>query len=154
MRRKKNKHRLFKSIVAVILLMGIGLLFFRNLNNTVRTLGSGKDTPVDKVVKREVVKKINTAADGTQDQEKKAYLVKAADFLNKQPMSKIMELASNEQQASQALQSEEGIPKDIADEKVHEIFTSPEYSTIREKISNGDYYGAYDEYKKISQQSK
>ncbi|WP_429976005.1 hypothetical protein [Enterococcus sp. DIV0086] len=154
MRRKKNKHRLFKFLVAVILLMAIGLLFFKNLNNEARTLNSGKDTPVDKVVKREVVKKINNAAEGTQDQEKKEYLTKVADFINKQPMSRIMELVNNEQQASQALQSEVGVPKNIADEKVHEIFTSPEYSMIREKISNGDYYGAYNEYKKISQQSK
>ncbi len=151
---KKQSRKGFKFflslIIIVIILIGI-VVFFPSLNNTWRSV-SGNDTPADHAVKTQIVKRLK--AEKTGNAQKDQLIDRGTSVLNKTKMSTIMQAATEKQKAANLLQKTTAIPPQRAQTIVNAVFSDPQLTSTRQAIAQGDWYQAYQDYEKLSDQQK
>ena len=147
-RRARRKKKIIWSIIlGIVLLLVLAVVFFFPLNNTVRNI-TGNDTPTDQVVKSQLVKRVEAEKNGDASHDKK--ITEAAQALEATKMSTVMSAADNQKQAAQLIQDSSSLSKTQSQQTAKELFTNDKYATLRSDIASGDWYSAYNEYKKLS----
>jgi len=145
--RRNNRKPLIITLVSIVVILVLCVVFFFPLNNVLRNT-TGNDTASDKVVKSELVKKVKSKKTGDPTRDKK--IDRAATVLNKKKMSQIMAAANNQSQAANLIESSSSLTKDQSQKAAQEIFTNDSYTGLRDAISNGNWYQAYQQYQKLS----
>ncbi|KRN98910.1 hypothetical protein [Companilactobacillus kimchiensis] len=145
--RKSNKKPIIITIVSILVVLVLCIVFFFPLNNVLRN-ATGKDTASDKVVKSELVKKVKSRKTGDVAKDEK--IDRAASVLNKKKMSQIMSAADNQKQAADLIENSSSLTKDQSEKAAQEIFSNDNYSGLRQAISDGNWYQAYQQYQKLS----
>jgi hypothetical protein len=123
------------------------VVFFFPLNNVLRNV-TGNDTASDKVVKSELVKKVKARKTGDPTKDEK--IDRAASVIGKKKMSQIMSAANNQKQAANLIESSSSLSKQQSQKAAQEIFTNDSYTGLRNAISSGNWYQAYEQYQKLS----
>ena len=109
MRNRKNKKRLILSVsLTVVALIVLGIIFFFPLNNFLRSV-TGNDTPSDKVVKSELVKKVKSKKTGDPKNDEK--INRAASILGKKKMSEIISAAKSENKTANLISDSSSLSK-------------------------------------------
>lgn len=134
-------------IVSVVVILVLCAVFFFPLNNALRNV-TGNDTASDKVVKSELVKKVKSKKTG--DSKKDAEVSQAATILGKKRMSQLMDAAKNQQKAADLIHDTSSLSQAKSEDAAKEIFSNSDYNGIRNAISNGNWYQAYSQYQKLS----
>ncbi|WP_334333677.1 MULTISPECIES: hypothetical protein [unclassified Companilactobacillus] len=148
MRNRKNKKRLILTIsLVVVALIVLGIIFFFPLNNFLRS-ATGNDTPSDKVVKSELVKKVKSKKTGDSKTDKK--IDRAASFLGKKKMSEIIAASKSEDKTANLIADSSSLTETQSKKAAQEIFSNSEYDGLRNAISDGNWYQAYQQYQKLS----
>lgn len=145
--KKSKKKAILLSLLTVIVIIVLCVVFFFPINNTIRN-ATGQDTPSDKLVKDELVKKIKSK--GETDPKNAKKIDKYADKLNKTKMSTIMKAANNQEEAAQLIEQSSDLSKSASEKAAKEIFTNDKYQGIRSALSNGDWVQTYQQYQKLS----
>jgi len=145
--RRKNRKPLIITLVSIVVILILCVVFFFPLNNVLRNT-TGNDTASDKVVKSELVKKVKSRKTGDPAKDKK--IDRAATVLNKKKMSQIMAAANDQSKAANMIESSSSLTKDQSQKAAQEIFTNDSYSGLRDAISSGNWYQAYQQYQKLS----
>jgi hypothetical protein len=109
---------------------------------------TGNDTASDKVVKSELVKKVKARKTGDPTKDEK--IDRAASVIGKKKMSQIMSAANNQKQAANLIESSSSLSKQQSQKAAQEIFTNDSYTGLRNAISSGNWYQAYEQYQKLS----
>lgn len=145
---KKNKKSLILIIImSLLILVALCVVFFFPLNNMLRS-ATGNDTPSDKVVKSELVKKVKARKTG--DVKKDEKIDRAASVLGKKKMSEIISAANSENKTATLIEDSSSLSKEQSQKAAQEMFSNDEYSGLRTAISNGNWYQAYQQYQKLS----
>lgn len=145
--RKTNRKPLIISIVSIVVILILCVVFFFPLNNAWRNL-TGKDTASDKVVKSELVKKVKSKKTGDPTKDEK--IDRAASVLGKKKMSQIMSAAKDQNKAASLIQDSSSLNQEQSEKAAQEIFSNSEYSGLRNAISDGNWYEAYQQYQKLN----
>lgn len=145
--RKRSKKPLIITIVAILVILVLCVVFFFPLNNFIRN-ATGNDTASDKVVKSELVKKVKSRKTGDPAKDKK--IDRAASVLGKKKMSQIMSAADDQTKAATLIESSSSLSKEQSQKAAQEIFANDSYTAIRQAISSGNWYQAYQQYQKLS----
>jgi len=145
--RRKNRKPLIITLVSIVVILILCVVFFFPLNNVLR-ITTGNDTASDKAVKSELVKKVKSRKTGDPAKDKK--IDRAATVLNKKKMSQIMAAANDQSKAANMIESSSSLTKDQSQKAAQEIFTNDSYSGLRDAISSGNWYQAYQQYQKLS----
>lgn len=144
---KKNKKPLIITLLSIVVILVLCVVFFFPLNNTIRNV-TGNDTASDKVVKSELVKKVKSKKNGDPTRDKK--IDRAASALSDKKMSQIMSAADNQQKAANLIADSSSLSKEQSQKAAQEIFSNDKYSGLRSAISDGNWYQAYQQYQKLS----
>lgn len=142
---KKTKKPLVLTIIISLLVLCV--VFFFPLNNMLRS-ATGNDTPSDKAVKSELVKKVKARKTG--DPKKDEKIDRAASVLGKKKMSEIMSAADSQDKTATLIEDSSALTKEQSQKAAQEIFSNDEYSGLRTAINNGNWYQAYQQYQKLS----
>lgn len=146
--RKRRWPKIVGGLLGLLVVLIIcGVIFFPQLNNTMRAT-TGKDTPADKIVKNELVKKIESSKTG--DSQTDAALNKAASTLQKTKMSTIMKAAKNQTEASALLDRTTGLSASEPKAATTVVFHNAAYTKLRTAIANGNWVAAYKQYQTLS----
>lgn len=145
--RKKNRKPLILIVVSVLVILALCIVFFFPLNNVLRNV-TGNDTASDKVVKSELVKKVKSKKTGDSAKDEK--IDRAASVLGKKKMSQIISAASSQQKTADLIQDSSSLSKEQSQKAAQEIFTNDSYSGLRNAVSDGNWYQAYQQYQKLS----
>lgn len=145
--RRKSKKPLIITIVSILAILVLCVVFFFPLNNMIRN-ATGNDTASDKVVKSELVKKVKSKKTGDATKDKK--IDRAASVLGKKKMSQIMSAANDQTQAANLIESSSSLSKDQSQRAAQEIFSNDNYTALRQAVSSGNWYQAYQQYQKLS----
>lgn len=145
--RKKNRKPLILIVVSVLVILVLCIVFFFPLNNVLRNV-TGNDTASDKVVKSELVKKVKSKKTGDSAKDEK--IDRAASVLGKKKMSQIISAASSQQKTADLIQDSSSLSKEQSQKAAQEIFTNDSYSGLRNAVSDGNWYQAYQQYQKLS----
>lgn len=146
--RKRRWPKIIGGLLGLLVVLIIcGVVFFPQLNNTMRST-TGEDTPADKIVKNELVKKIDSSKTG--DSQTDAALNKAASTLQKTKMSTIMKAAKNENDASALLAKTTDLSTSEAQAATSVVFSNAAYTKLRTAIANGNWVAAYKQYQTLS----
>lgn len=144
---KKNRKPLIITIITILVVLVLCVVFFFPLNNVLRNV-TGNDTASDKVVKSELVKKVKARKTGDPAKDEK--IDRAASVIGKKKMSQIMSAANNQKQAANLIESSSSLSKQQSQKAAQEIFTNDSYTGLRNAISSGNWYQAYEQYQKLS----
>lgn len=144
---KRSKKPLIITLVTIIVILMLGVVFFFPLNNAIRNV-TGNDTASDKVVKLELVKKVKSKKNGDATKDKK--IDRAASILGKKKMSQIMSAANDQDKAANLIADSSSLSKEQAQKAAQKIFSDDSYSGLRKAISDGNWYQAYQQYQKLS----
>ncbi|CAJ1192233.1 hypothetical protein CPR19088_GLDEOEPO_00362 [Companilactobacillus paralimentarius] len=145
--RRKSKKPLIITIVSILVILVLCVVFFFPLNNMIRN-ATGNDTASDRVVKSELVKKVKSKKTGDATKDKK--IDRAASVLGKKKMSQIMSAANDQTQAANLIESSSSLSKDQSQRAAQEIFSNDNYTALRQAVSSGNWYQAYQQYQKLS----
>jgi len=145
--RKTNRKPLIITIVSIVVILVLCVVFFFPLNNLIRNV-TGNDTASDKVVKSELVKKVKAKKNGDPKRDEK--IDRAAKVLDKKKMSQIMSAANDQNQAANLIENSSSLSKEQAQKATQEIFSNDAYNGLRKSISAGNWYQAYQQYQKLS----
>lgn len=145
--RRKSKKPLIITIVSILVILVLCVVFFFPLNNMIRN-ATGNDTASDKVVKSELVKKVKAKKTGDATKDKK--IDRAASVLGKKKMSQIMSAANDQTQAANLIESSSSLSKNQSQRAAQEIFSNDNYTALRQAVSSGNWYQAYQQYQKLS----
>jgi len=145
--RRKNRKPLVITIFSILIILILGVVFFFPLNNMLRS-ATGNDTASDKVVKSELVKKVKARKTGDPTKDEK--IDRAASVIDKKKMSEIMSAANNQDKAATLIEDSSSLSKTQSQKAAQEIFSNDNYSGLRDSISKGDWYQAYQQYQKLS----
>lgn len=145
--RKKNRKPLILIVVSVLVILVLCIVFFFPLNNVLRNV-TGNDTASDKVVKSELVKKVKSKKTGDSAKDEK--IDRAASVLGKKKMSQIISAASSQQKTADLIQDSSSLSKEQSQKAAQGIFTNDSYSGLRNAVSDGNWYQAYQQYQKLS----
>jgi len=145
---KKNKKPLIITLISIVVILVLCVAFFFPLNNFLRN-ATGNDTASDKVVKSELVKKVKSKKTGDPAKDEK--IDRAASVLGKKKMSQIMSAADDQDQAASLIESSSSLSKNQSQKAAQEIFTNDNYDGLRAAIGKGNWYQAYQQYQKLSE---
>ncbi|MFD1430559.1 hypothetical protein [Lacticaseibacillus mingshuiensis] len=149
---RPRKRRWPKILLAIgltlIILIGLGVAFFPQVNNGLRTLAGG-NTPADNVVKDQIVQRIDAAKNGNPDTD--ATLDQVASTLKATKMSTIVAAAQSQTKAADLLQSAASLSSTQAKAAAQVLFSESQLQPLREALAKGDFYGAYKAYKTVSE---
>ncbi|MQS76967.1 hypothetical protein [Companilactobacillus halodurans] len=145
--RRRNRKPLVITLVSVLILIILGVVFFFPLNNLLRNT-TGNDTASDKVVKSELVKKVKAKKTGDPKKDKK--IDKAASILGKKKMSEIMSAANSQSKTQKLIEDSSSLSNEQAQIVAQEVFSNSDYTPLRNAISKGNWYQAYQQYQKLS----
>lgn len=145
--KKSHKKAIWITIITVLVLIVLGVIFFFPLNNAVRNI-SGNDTPSDKLVKSELVKKVSSTKNGNAKHDAKVEKAEAA--LKDTKMSDIVKSANNESDAAKLLQKNSTLSSSESNAAAKTIFSDSKYDGLRQAINDGNWYSAYNQYKTLS----
>jgi len=145
--RRKSRKPLVITLISILVILALCVVFFFPLNNALRNI-TGNDTASDKVVKSELVKKVKSKKTGDPTKDEK--IDRAASVLDKKKMSEIMASAKNQQKAATMIESSSSLSKEQSQKAAQEVFTNSDYNSLRSAISNGNWYQAYQQYQKLS----
>lgn len=144
---KRSKKPLIITLVTIVIILVLGVVFFFPLNNAIRNV-TGNDTASDKVVKSELVKKVKSKKNGDPAKDKK--IDRAASILGKKKMSQLMSAANDQDKAANFIADSSSLSKEQSQKAAQEIFSDDSYSGLRKAISDGNWYQAYQQYQKLS----
>lgn len=142
-RQKTKKHwgrRLLVTIVILLVIIGIGAVFFPQLNNTWRNATGGNDTAADTAVKTQLVKQLNNQKTGNTTTD--AMIDKATAAIQNTKMATLMKAADDQQTAINLL-TNAGVTPTAASVVTKVIYADPSFDTLRQKLAAGDYVGVY-----------
>ncbi|KRK75864.1 hypothetical protein FC67_GL000796 [Companilactobacillus alimentarius DSM 20249] len=146
--RKKSKKPLILTIIcAIVVLLILCVVFIFPLNNMLRSV-TGNDTPGDKAVKSELVKRVKSKKTGDSTKDKK--IDRAASILGKKKMSEIMAAAKSQKKTASLIEDSSSLTRAQSQKAAQEIFSNDEYSGLRKAINDGNWYQAYQQYQKLS----
>ncbi|WP_125588959.1 hypothetical protein [Companilactobacillus jidongensis] len=146
--KKSHKKAIWITLTTILVLIFLGIVFFFPLNNTVRSISGGNDTPSDKVVKNELIKKVDSTKNGDLKHDQK--VDKATKALKKTKMSDIIQAANNQKKAASLLKKNTALTSSQADSATKKIFSDSKYNSLRQSVSNGNWYSAYKQYRTLS----
>ncbi|APX71784.1 hypothetical protein M5C72_01165 [Companilactobacillus allii] len=146
--KKSHKKAIWITLITILVLIVLGIVFFFPLNNAVRNISGGNDTPSDKVVKSELVKKVSSTKNGNAKHD--ANVEKAATALKATKMSTIVNSANNESDAAKLLQKNSTLSSSESKAAAKTIFSDSKYDGLRQAVSSGNWYSAYNQYKTLS----
>lgn len=141
--RPRKKHwgrRLFITLLVLVAICGLGVVFFPQLNNTMRNASGGNDTPADKAVKSALVSQLN--AQKTGDATTDAAIDTATSAITNTKMSTLMKAAQS-QSAATAMLEQNGLSASAATAVSSAIYNTSALDNVREKLASGDYVGVY-----------
>mgnify|MGYP004701235625 FL=1 len=141
--RRRQKHwgrRIFITLLIIVALCGLGVVFFPQLNNTMRSASGGNDTPADKAVKSALVSQLN--AKKTGDTATDAAIDTATSAITNTKMSTLMKAAKS-QSAATAMLEQNGLSSSSAHAVTSAIYNTSALDSVREKLASGDYVGVY-----------
>ena len=141
--RPRKKHwgrRIFITLLVLVTICGLGVLFFPQLNNTMRNASDGNDTPADKAVKSTLVSQLN--AKKTGDATTDAVIDTATSAITNTKMSTLMKAAKS-QSAATAMLEQNGLSSSTATAVSKAIYNTSALDNLREKLASGDYVGVY-----------
>ncbi|WP_125702757.1 hypothetical protein [Lacticaseibacillus daqingensis] len=148
---QKKKKRWPKVLAAVLIGLvvagGLCVVFFPQLNNTVRN-ATGNDTAADTVVKNELVKQIEARKTG--DATVDAKLDAAATTLKNTKMSRIVAAAGDQAQMTSLLKTTTGASTNQATAAANLLFANDALQPVREAVAAGDWVKAYQAYKSLN----
>lgn len=144
---KKSKKPLIITLVSILVVLILCVVFFFPLNNLIRN-ATGNDTASDKVVKSELVKKVKSKKTG--DPKKDEKIDRAASILGKKKMKQIMSAADNQSKAASLIEDSSSLNQEQSQKAAQEIFSNDNYTGLRNAISSGNWYEAYQQYQKLS----
>lgn len=145
--RRSNKKPLVITLIAIVVILILGVVFFFPLNNTIRNI-TGNDTASDKVVKSELVKKVKSKKNGNPKRDEK--IDRAASILGKKKMSEIMSAANDQKKTAALIEDSSSLSKEQSQKAAQEIFSNSDYTPLRKAVSDGNWYQAYQQYQKLS----
>lgn len=145
--KKTKKPLVLTIIISLLVLIVLCVIFFFPLNNMLRN-ATGNDTPSDKAVKSELVKRVKARKTG--DSKKDEKIDRAASVLGKKKMSEIMSAADSQDKTATLIEDSSALTKEQSQKAAQEIFSNNEYSGLRTAINNGNWYQAYQQYQKLS----
>jgi hypothetical protein len=145
--KKNKKHPVLYSILGIVVLIILGIVFFVPINNGIRS-ATGNDTPTDKVIKDQLVKKVKAGKTGSPEEDAK--IDKSAAALDKTKMSKIMAAANDKAQAAKLIQESSNLSQPASEKAADEIFSNSKFDSIRSAMSDGDWYKVYSQYQDLS----
>jgi hypothetical protein len=103
--RPKKKHwgrRIGITLLVLVAICGLAVIFFPQLNNTMRSASGGNDTPADKAVKSTLVKQLNAHKTGNSTTD--AAIDTATAAINNTKMSTLMKAAKDQSAATSMLE--------------------------------------------------
>lgn len=133
--------------IGVVTVLFLIVIFFTPLNNAMRS-ATGQDTPADKIVKQQIINKIEAAKTG--DPVTDAKINRAVQQLKTTKMSTIMKAADNQSQMGKLLGSETSLSQKQAKSASKIIFQSGQYTSLRQAVADGKWVKAYQDYNKLS----
>lgn len=145
--RKSNKKPLIITLVSILVILVLCVVFFFPLNNAIRNI-TGNDTASDKVVKSELVKKVKSKKNGNPQRDEK--IDRAASILGKKKMSAIMSAANDQKKTASLIEDSSSLSKEQSQKAAAEIFSNEDYTPLRKAVSDGNWYQAYQQYQKLS----
>lgn len=149
--RKKHWGRLiFIAVLILVAICGLGVVFFPQLNNTMRNASGGNDTPADKAVKSALASQLNTQKTG--DATTDAAIDTATSAITNTKMSTLMKAAKDQSTATTMLE-QNGLSTSAATAVSSAIYNTSALDTVREKLASGDYVGVYQAAKAIANNS-
>jgi len=146
--KKSHKKAIWITLATIVVLIVLGIVFFFPLNNTVRTISGGGDTPSDKIVKNELIKKVDSTRNGDLKHDQK--IDKATKALRKTKMSDIIQAANNQKKAASLLQKNSALTSSQANAATKTIFSNSKYNGLRQSVSKGNWYSVFKQYKDLS----
>ena len=141
--RPRKKHwgrRIFITLLVLVAICGLGVVFFPQLNNTMRTVSGGNDTPADKAVKSALISQLN--AQKTGDATTDAAIDTATSAITNTKMSTLMKAAQSQSAATSMLE-QNGLSNSAATAVSSAIYNTSALDNVREKLASGDYVGVY-----------
>lgn len=145
--RRKNRKPLIITIVSILVVLILGVVFFFPINNALRN-ATGNDTASDKVVKSELVKKVKSRKTGDPAKDEK--IDRAASVLGKKKMKQLMSAADSQSQTASLIADSSSLSKEQSQKVAQEVFSNSQYDGLRTAISQGNWYQAYQQYQKLS----
>ncbi|WP_407895267.1 hypothetical protein [Lacticaseibacillus sp. N501-2] len=139
-RKKHWGRRIFITLLILVAICGLGVIFFPQLNNTMRDASGGNDTVADKAVKSALVSQLNAQKNG--DAATDAVIDTATATITNTKMSTLMK-AAKDQSTATAMLEQNGLPKTAATAVSQAIYSNAALTPIREKLASGDYAGVY-----------
>lgn len=146
--KKSHKKAIWLTLATLLVLIVLGVVFFFPLNNTFRSISGGNDTASDKLVKNELIKKVDSTKNGDLAHDKR--VDKAAADLKKTKMSDIIDAANNQDKAATMLRQNSSLTSDQANAAAKKIFSDSKYDGLRQAVNSGNWYSAYNQYKTLS----
>ncbi|WP_125715379.1 DUF4234 domain-containing protein [Companilactobacillus kedongensis] len=147
-KKKSHKKAIIITLVTFFVLMIIGVVFFFPLNNAVRTISGGNDTTSDRLVKDELVKKVESTRNGDPQHDKKVSEV--SKNLKNTRMSDIMKSAGDQSKAAKTLHENTALSSADSKKVAKEVFSDSKYDDLRKSVSDGNWYSAYNQYRSLS----
>ncbi|WP_125566576.1 hypothetical protein [Companilactobacillus insicii] len=146
--KKSHKKAIWITLITILVLIVLGIIFFFPLNNTVRNISGGNDTPSDKLVKNELIKKVASTKNGDLKHDQR--VDKATDTLKKTKMSDIIQSANDRSKAIKLLQQNTSLTGSQSKTAVNKMFSDSKYDGLRQSVAKGNWYSAYNQYKTLS----
>ena len=140
LRKKHWGRRILITVLILVAICGLGVVFFPQLNNTMRNVSGGNDTPVDKAVKSALVSQLK--AQKTGDATTDAAIDTATTAITKTKMSTLMK-AAKDQSAATAMLERNGLSASAASAVSSAIYNTSALDSVRDKLASGDYVGVY-----------
>lgn len=146
--KKSHKKTILIIIITLVALIAIGVIFFFPLNNTVRNISGGNDTATDRMIKEELVRRVDTTKNGDPHHDKK--VAKAVKSIKGTKISDIMKAANDQDKAAKELHNNTPLSSSASKEVAKKVFNDSRYDKLRQAVSSGNWYSAYNQYKELS----
>lgn len=145
---KTSKKKIFGfSILGIVVVLILGVIFFVPINNGIRS-ATGNDTPTDKLIKDELVKKVKSKKTG--DPKHDENVDKYAGKLKGTKMSTIMKAANNEEEAAELIHQSSSLSESASKKAAKALFSDEKYDGIRKSMSEGNWVETYSQYQKLN----
>ncbi|MFD1417791.1 hypothetical protein [Companilactobacillus keshanensis] len=145
---KSHKKGIILTLVTILVLIILCIVFFFPINNTIRNISGGNDTASDKLVKDELVKKVESTRNGDLQHDKKVSEV--SEKLKNTKMSDIMKSAGNQSKAAKTLNENTTLSSSDSKKVAKEVFSNSKYAGLRKSVGDGNWYSAYNQYRSLS----
>lgn len=147
--RKKSSNKLWLKIGGILgLILGFAVILILVTpfgNVFIHNTFPGVDTPMDRIVRGQIVERVKKSDLSTKDKNR------MVDLVENTKMSTVANAMDNADQAATLYAEYTGKDKQSARDVINSVYADKRLKPLREKIAKSDWGGAFKEYNKLAQ---